>query len=81
MEFNLSEKIKYTTHLITGRNERKTGNKLLVLKKGDIKEFIKRLKRELCGEFIQKGSISGCDRIPQDTIMTQIDKLAGDKLK
>jgi hypothetical protein len=48
----------------------------------NVKDFIKKLKEELCSEMIERPELrlSALDHIPQPFIMETIDKLAGEKL-
>ena len=61
-EFNLSEKIRRYIHEVTGKELRET------LEVEDVKEFIKRLKKEWARDV-------DCD------FRKKIDKLAGEKLR
>ena len=67
-EWNLSEKMELCLKF--------KGKKLHpVLDSKDVKEFIKRVKEELCNDFgIEDGGSCG-------VVESVIDKLAGDKLK
>ena len=67
----LSDKIKVSD----------AGNRLILVR--HVKEFIKELKETLCNELYERNrglDFSGLDRIPQKTIIKEIDKLAGEKL-
>ena len=70
-EFNLSEKIRSKGHTLSDD----------FIFEEDVKEFIRRLKEELCYEMTDKDSSRGnMDGISQGMIWEEIDKLAGEKL-
>ena len=75
-DFNLSKKMKWT-FFKAGKEDVKKD----FFFKEDVKEFIKRLKEELCNEYLNTNNGSSCDRIPQQSIIEKIDNLAGDDLK
>jgi hypothetical protein len=72
-DFNLSEKLRHS------HNEQDLVTRHIHIE--EIKEFIKRLKEELCNEYLNTNNGSSCDRIPQQSIIEKIDNLAGDDLK
>ena len=88
-EFNLSEKIDINDESVSHHNPKGDRDQDFILV-SDVKEFIKRLKEELCCLYLFSkdsnweeleggGSILIDDRI-QKELAAEIDKLAGDKL-
>ena len=77
-EFNLSEECVKLKHLTDVDED---GNLVLLLL-NDVKEFIKRVKEELCQEAIDgRTRESSWERRHQQTIIEVIDKYAGEKLR
>ena len=73
-EFNLSEKGQEAGVSVQGIE-------FNIYREKDVKEFIRRLKERLCKEKIKAETRESCwDRISQETIWEEIDKLAGEKL-